>query len=68
LIDDTTAEDPPAELLPVLTLDEAHELLRLLADVRDGAAPDQESAGVLLSNLAARVPSAVPSAHGVDLD
>ncbi|MGW5736984.1 MULTISPECIES: hypothetical protein [Streptomyces] len=57
LDDDTTAEDPPAELLPVLTLDEAHQLLPLLAAVRDGAEPDREYAEYLLANLAARVPS-----------
>ena len=55
--DDTTAEDPPAELLPVLTLDEAHELIGLLADVRDGHEADADVARYLLGNLAARVPS-----------
>lgn len=57
LDDDTTTEDPPATLLPVLTLDEAHQLLPLLASVRDGAEPDRETADYLLTNLAARVPS-----------
>lgn len=55
--DDATAEDPPADLLSVLTLNEAHQLLLLLAAVRDGAEPDREVAGYLLANLAARVPS-----------
>jgi hypothetical protein len=57
LDDNTTAEDPPAELLPVLTLGEAHQLLVLLAAVRDGGKPDREYAEYLLANLAARVPS-----------
>lgn len=57
LDDDTTAEDPPTELLPVLTLDDVHELMDLLADVRDGHEPDPEVARYLLGNLAARVPS-----------
>lgn len=57
LDDDTTAVDPPAELLPVLTLAETHQLLPLLAAVRDCAEPDRETADYLLTNLAARVPS-----------
>ncbi|MFJ9128909.1 hypothetical protein ACIRJS_32890 [Streptomyces sp. NPDC102340] len=57
LDDDATAEDPPAVPLPVLTLEEAHELMGLLADVRDGHEPDAELARYLLGNLAARVPS-----------
>jgi hypothetical protein len=56
--DITAAPAPPAELLPVLTLDDVHELMDLLADVRDGHAPDAELARYLLGNIAARVPSA----------
>lgn len=55
--DDSTAEDPPAELLPVLTLHEAQELMTLLSAVMEDGKPDTEFADVLLSNLAARVPS-----------
>jgi hypothetical protein len=56
--DDRTACDPPAPLLPLLSLPEAHVLLPLLAAVVDGGEPDREAAAWLLSNLAARVPSA----------
>lgn len=52
-----TAVDPPAPLLPLLTLDEAHDLPGVLAAVANGGQPDVAAAGVLLSNLAARVPS-----------
>lgn len=55
--DDQTAEDPPAPLLPLLSLVEAQALLPLLAAVRDGGEPDREAARWLLGNLAARVPS-----------
>lgn len=41
-----------------MDIDDAHELMNLLADVRDGREPDAELARYLLSNLAARVPSA----------
>ena len=54
---DKTALDPPAPLLPLLSLPEAQALLPLLAAVRDGGEPDREAAGWLLGNLAARVPS-----------
>lgn len=54
---DETAPDPPAPLLPLLTLVEAQELLPLLAAVLDGGQPDREAARWLLGNLAARVPS-----------
>jgi len=57
LDDDATFVPPPAPLLPVLTLDDVHELMGLLADVRDGHEPDRELARCLLSNLAGRVPS-----------
>lgn len=52
-----TAVDPPAPLLPLLTLAEAHDVLDVLAAVVNGGQPDVEAAGVVLSNLAARVPS-----------
>jgi hypothetical protein len=58
LDDDVTfVPPPPAPLLPMLDLDDAHELMGLLADVRDGHEPDAELARYLLGNLAARVPS-----------
>lgn len=56
-----TAADPPARLLPLLTLGEAHDVLDVLAAVVNGGVPDVEAAGVLLSNLAARVPSRDPA-------
>ncbi|UQT54400.1 hypothetical protein M4V62_04460 [Streptomyces durmitorensis] len=52
-----TAVDPPAALLPLLTLPEAHDVLDVLAAVVNGGEPDREVADRLLSNLAARVPS-----------
>jgi hypothetical protein len=52
-----TAADPPAPLLPLLTLGEAHDVLDVLAAVVNGGRPDAGTVGVLLSNLAARVPS-----------
>lgn len=55
--DDRTAEDPPAERLPLLSLDEAQALLPLLAAVLEDEKPDREAARWLLGNLAARVPS-----------
>lgn len=55
---DATALAPPSPLLPILSLEEAHALLPLLAAVADGGVPDREAAAWLLSNLAARVPSA----------
>ncbi|MHC5259883.1 hypothetical protein ACYSUO_18555 [Streptomyces sp. UC4497] len=53
----TFVPPPPAPLLPVLDLDDAHDLMGLLADVRDGHEPDAELARHLLANLAGRVPS-----------
>ena len=52
-----TVVDPPALLLPVLTLAEAHDVIDVLAAVAGGGPVDVEAAGRLLSNLAARVPS-----------
>lgn len=52
-----TAVAPPSLLLPLLTLAEAHDVLDVLAAVVSGGTPDVEAAGVVLSNLAARVPS-----------
>lgn len=56
-VDIPTAVDLPARLLPLLTLAEAHDVLDVLAAVVTGGSPDVEAAGVVLSNLAARVPS-----------
>lgn len=55
--DDRTAPDLPAPLLPLLSLEEAHAVLDVLAAVAEGATPDREAAGWLLSNVAARVPA-----------
>lgn len=55
--DDRTATDPPAPLLPLLSLEEAHAVLDVLAAVAEGGVPDREAAGWLLSNVAARVPA-----------
>lgn len=52
-----TAVDPPAPLLPVLSLGEAQDVLDVLAAVVSGGQPDREAVDRLLSNLAARVPS-----------
>ncbi|MGW5868798.1 hypothetical protein ACWFRJ_42375 [Streptomyces sp. NPDC055239] len=51
-----TAVDPPASLLPVLTLAEAHDVLGVLAAVVIGGQVDVLAAEELLSNLASRVP------------
>ncbi|MHB9756491.1 hypothetical protein ACYBSK_19110 [Streptomyces sp. BYX5S] len=58
-IDDdvTYVPPPPASLLPVLNLDDVHELMGLLADVRDGNEPNAAVAHHLLGNIASRVPS-----------
>lgn len=57
-VDDVrTAEDPPAELLPLLSLVEAQEVLGVLGAVVHGRLPDFDTARWLLGNLAARVPS-----------
>ena len=50
-------EDPPAVLLPVLTLDEAQDVVEVLGAVVDGGEVDEQLAFCLLSNLAARIPS-----------
>ncbi|MEU6990334.1 hypothetical protein ABZ953_06685 [Streptomyces sp. NPDC046465] len=49
--------DDDEPLLPLLSLAEAHDVLDVLAAIASGDQPDVEAAGVLLSNLAARVPS-----------
>lgn len=61
-VDLPTAADLPAPLLPLLTLDEAHDVLDVLSAVVTGGRSDVEAAGALLSNLAARVPSRGSSA------
>lgn len=53
---DTPLTPWPSSLLPVLTLDDTHELMDLLADVASGREPDHELARCLLQNIAARVP------------
>ncbi|WP_428956171.1 hypothetical protein [Streptomyces sp. cg35] len=52
------AEDPPSPLLPLLTLEDAQDLMLLLAAVLDGGEVDEGFARYLLRNLAGRVPSA----------
>ncbi|MFD7291980.1 hypothetical protein ACFV9W_01730 [Streptomyces sp. NPDC059897] len=47
----------PSLLLPMLTLDDAHELMGLLADVRAGREPERELAACLLATDTARVSS-----------
>ncbi|MGW2082557.1 hypothetical protein ACWCOW_37595 [Streptomyces sp. NPDC001939] len=61
---DVTAEDPPAEVLAALTLDEAQELMLLLSVVLEDGETDKEFADNLLSHLAPRVPS-LASAGGM---
>ncbi|MFZ3592281.1 hypothetical protein [Streptomyces sp. BH104] len=43
--------------LPLLTLDEAQDIIEILAAVVDGAPVDEQAAYCLLSNLGSRVPS-----------
>lgn len=45
------------ELLPLLTVSEAQDVVAVLAAVVAGGEVDVQLAGELLSNLAARVPS-----------
>ncbi|MDR3084298.1 MAG: hypothetical protein LBV60_25860 [Streptomyces sp.] len=47
----------PLPLLPLLTLEEAHDVLGVLAAVAVGGVPDRETARYVLMNLAARVPA-----------
>lgn len=51
------ATEEPAPLLPLLTLDEAHELLDILVQARNGAGSLAQQADRLAGELAARVPS-----------
>ncbi|MFD0009179.1 DUF6417 family protein [Streptomyces sp. NPDC127178] len=46
-----------AERLPVLTLDEAHQVLRILVEVGGGTGEQAETARRLVRELAARIPS-----------
>jgi hypothetical protein len=55
--DDDITLHAPAPLLPLLTLDEAHDALDVLAAVAAGDVPDRETARYVLMNLAARVPA-----------
>jgi hypothetical protein len=54
---DLTAVDPPAPRLPLLSLEEAQDVVEVLAAVVAGADPDVDLARHLLSNLGSRVPS-----------
>lgn len=55
---DFAMPEPPAPLLPLVTLEEAQDVVAVLAAVVNGSNPDLDLARTLLSNLAARVPSA----------
>ncbi|MFH8738478.1 MULTISPECIES: hypothetical protein [unclassified Streptomyces] len=57
LDDDVTAFDPPAVLLPLLTVEEAPDVLEVLAAVVAGERADVDLARSLSMHLAARVPS-----------
>lgn len=54
---DFAMPEPPATLLPLLTLEEAQDVVEILAAVVDGVRADERLAYSLLMNLAARVPS-----------
>lgn len=56
-MDDVVHVDPPAALLPLLTVEEAQDVVEILAAVVDGVRADERLAYSLLMNLAARVPS-----------
>ncbi|MFE6887986.1 hypothetical protein [Streptomyces sp. NPDC057694] len=51
------ADAPLPPLLPLLSLEEAQEIVTVRGAVVNGSAPDHETARWLLANLAARVPS-----------
>ena len=55
--DDSTLEDPPAARLPLLTAEEARDVVDVLAAVVAGGEVDVELARCLLANLGARIPS-----------
>ena len=55
--DDTTAVDPPSPRLPLLSLEEAQDVVDVLAAVASGGEVDVDLARHLLANLGARVPS-----------
>ncbi|MFG2351519.1 DUF6417 family protein [Streptomyces phaeochromogenes] len=54
---DFTPAEPAAERLPVLTLEEAHTVLKLLLHFGKGTDDPTESARRLAHEIAARVPS-----------
>ncbi|MFI9781676.1 hypothetical protein ACIHCV_45030 [Streptomyces sp. NPDC051956] len=54
---DFTAPEAPAALLPLLTVEEAQDVLEILPAVVPDAPADAHLARTLLMNLAARVPS-----------
>ncbi|WP_328632035.1 hypothetical protein [Streptomyces sp. NBC_00356] len=60
---DETTVGQPAARLPLLTLEEAQEMLGILSAVLEDGKPDKETARWLLGNLAARVPSEEPAAE-----
>ncbi|QOV40215.1 hypothetical protein IM697_18510 [Streptomyces ferrugineus] len=63
-LEDCPVGDPPSPLLPLLTVEEAQSVVEVLGAVAAGGAVDVELAVVLLSNLAARVPSRAESSLG----
>ncbi|WP_405634218.1 hypothetical protein OHB53_08630 [Streptomyces sp. NBC_00056] len=50
-------EDPPPPLLPLMTLEEAQDVVEMLALVSAGEPVDREWVRILARNLAARIPS-----------
>ncbi|MFC9669943.1 hypothetical protein [Streptomyces sp. NPDC056949] len=54
---DFAVPEPPAPVLPLLTVGEAHDVLEILAAVANDAPADADLARTLLMNLAALVPS-----------
>ncbi|MFF2502159.1 hypothetical protein ACFVTY_02000 [Streptomyces sp. NPDC058067] len=54
---DEMMTDPPAPLLPLVTLEEAQDMVEVLAQAAAGEPVDRDWARSLAMNLAARVPS-----------
>ncbi|MCX5083806.1 hypothetical protein [Streptomyces sp. NBC_00401] len=54
---DFAVPEPPAALLPLLTVGEAQDVLEILAAVANHTPANADLARTLLMNLAARVPS-----------
>ncbi|MFJ8637466.1 DUF6417 family protein, partial [Streptomyces sp. NPDC093568] len=55
---DFYAGEVSAERVPVLTLDEAHQVLTILVQLANGTGDQAETARRLARELAARIPSA----------